>query len=287
MVDNRYETHPGGGMPGKPETPHPLDLGLKSTERLFIERTLIRMYPRLQRHDLFPWNLFNGPLIPDFLIRNTNPRLRRILVIGCEDGVFCNVLSLLFPDIEIVGIDTDAAKIAKAKATVGYRQNLKFICGNPVVMADIPCDRIIYNRCLSRQGSAFGFKKLLIKTLSWLVNEGDFIVRETPLSLINNLTLMKELYPKLRASRSLEGSIRGVLGEVGYPNPMIFSHGKIPGLSTDIFYRSPKMLTLTSMLAKPIRKATGEWQDLGDQSTDSVVGFLFADQVTDFTREFV
>src|SRR5689334_16533081 len=56
--------------------------GLKPTERLFIEKTLIQMYPRLQGHDLAPWKWLNGPLIPDFIMAHTDPDLRRIVEIG-------------------------------------------------------------------------------------------------------------------------------------------------------------------------------------------------------------
>lgn len=259
----------------------------RTPERLFIEKTLQRMYPRLERHDIFPWNLFNGPLIPDFLLSITGPRMRRIVEINCGDGVFSNVLSLLFPNIEIVGIDPNPANIAKAKATVGYRQNLKFVCGNPMTMTDIPCDRIIYNHCLPALGNTYAFRKMVIKTLGWLVNEGDFIVREKPLNLLRRPMLVKEIFPRLRERKSLEACIRSLITEVGYPNPLIYSYGKFGSCPTEIFYRSPKTLTLTAMVAKPVRAATGEWQDVGDQSNDSVVGFLFADQVTDFRRELV
>lgn len=279
--------------------------GLKPTERLFIEKTLIQMYPRLERHDLIPWKWFHGPLIPDFIVKNTDPYLRRIIEIGCGDGVFSNILSLLFPDIEIIGIDTDRDKIAYARSTIGYRQNVKFICANAAVLADIPCDRIIYNHCLSRMQSSYAFKKLIVKTSQWIVDEGDFIVKESPLAILNSLSLLKEFFPKLRSSNDWAVMVRGLLGEIGYPNPLIYQSQGLPGLPpSEIFYRASKAILLTSMLAEPAngssiiatpegyrqpgRQAVGEWQeDWGDQSNDSLVGFLFSNSKADFSRELV
>lgn len=283
--------------------------GLKPTERLFIEKTLIQMYPRLQRHDLIPWKWFQGPLIPDFIVRNTDPYLRRIVEIGCGDGVFSNILSLLFPDIEIIGIDTDRDKIAYARSTIGYRQNVKFICANATVLADIPCDRIIYNHCLSRLRSSYAFKKLLVKTSQWIVDEGDFIVKESPFSILNSIALLKEFFPKLRDTNDWAVMVRSLLAEIGYPNPLIYQSQGLPGMPpSEIFYRASKALILTAMLAAPgaenpdlvtpgliaqetavqrPRQAVAEWQDWGDQSNDSLVGFLFSNAQADFSRELV
>lgn len=267
-------------MPAAP----PSQPGLKPTERLFIEKTLIQMYPHLQRHDLLPWKLFHGPLIPDFLIRQSGGDLRRIVVIGCGDGVLCNTLALLFPGIEIVGIDNVPARIARARATVGYRKNLKFICGNAAAMQEIPCDRIIYQRCLETSASSYAFKKLVVKTVQWLVDDGDFIVNESPLSLLFNLNFLKGYLPRLRHRKHPEQHIRGALAEVGYPNPLVFSCNRLPGLPSEVFYRYSKTLTLTAMLNQP-QQAMGEWLDEAEQSHDSALDFLFSNRQTDFSRE--
>jgi SAM-dependent methyltransferase len=262
--------------------------GLKPTERLFIEKTLIQMYPRLQRHDLIPWKWFNGPLIPDFIVSHTDPGLRRIVEIGCGDGVFSNVLSLLFPDIEIIGIDTDRDKIAYARSTIGYRRNVKFICANATVLSEIPCDRIVYNRCLSNLNSIYAFKKLVLKTSQWIVDEGDFIVKESPMALLNRLDLMRSLLPTAWKHQDFSAMVRMLLCEIGYANPMVYQSPGVLGLPSELFYRSSRQLMLTDLVGGAGHKMVGEWhEDWGEQSNDSLVTFLFANAEADFTREFV
>ncbi len=274
---------------------------IKPGERLAIERKLLQMYPRLQRHDLFPWNLVNGPLIPDFLVRNTGPYLRRIVIFGCADGVLCNIISLLFPSIEVVGIDPSLENIAKARLTVGKRQNIKFICGNAAIMNEIPCDRVIYNHCLSRLKNTYAYRKLLVKTLNWLVAEGDFVVIESPLRLGSSFSLLHQFWTKLKTGKSLTACMRSLLAEAGYPNPLVYNYQKLPGLTSEVFYRFSKGLTLSSMLLPPeglaqtsgfmpgfeqtVATPVSEWQDLGDQSTHSVLGFLFSNSSSDFSHE--
>lgn len=258
-------------------------LGLRPTERLFIETTLLKMYPGLKKHDLFPWSLLQGPLIPDFLVRNTHLQLRRILVIGCREGVLCNILSLLFPTIEIVGIDPAADKIATARATVGHRQNLKFVCGNASNMLEIPCDRIIYDRCLGQLGDSTAFRKLMAKTLRWIVTNGDFMVREAPLQLLKYPRLIQDFWPQLRRHRRLESGVQNLLTEMGYAHPQTYLYRRLPGVISEVYYQCPK---------EPGQKVSGssqemvqEWQDLGDQSTHSVLGFLFSQSANDFSHE--
>lgn len=260
------------------------DLFLRPTERLFIEKTLLKIYPRLQRHDLFPWNLFNGPLIPDFLVRNTSLGLRRILIIGCSDGVLCNILSLLFPTIEIVGIDPSPDKIATARATVGHRQNLKFICGNASTMLEIPCDRIIYDHCLLNLGDSTAFKKLMAKTLRWLSPNGDFMVRESPLQLFRHPRLLKAWWPQLRRQLSPEAGIRHVLAEMGYATPEAYYCQRLPGIASEVYYQSAKEPSRITT-SEPRQETVQEWQDLGDQSTHSVLGFLFSQSAVSFNQQ--
>jgi SAM-dependent methyltransferase len=263
--------------------------GLKTTERLLIEKTLIQMYPRLQRHDLAPWKWLNGPLIPNFIVSHTAPDLRRIVEIGCGDGVFSNVLSLLFPDIEIIGIDTDRENIAYARSTIGYRRNVKFICANATVLAEIPCDRIIYNRCLSQANSVYAFKKLVLKTSEWIVDEGDFIIKESPFALFGNPALLKALLPVVWKHKDLSACIRTILGDIGYLNPVIYQSQGTMGLPSELFYQVPRQLMPTDLAGGGlIRRTAAEWQDdWGAQSNDSLVTFLFSNAEADFTREFV
>lgn len=305
MADGTYQNLRSGGQ-GKDTTglKHADVYGLKPTERLFIEKTLLQMYPRLKRHDLIPWKWFNGPLIPDFVVKHTDPRLRRIVEIGCGDGLFSNILALLFPDIEIIGIDPNRANIEYARSTVSYRRNLKFICANAAVLADIPCDRIVYNQCLSRLGNTYAFKKMIVKTSQWIVDEGDFIIKESPFAMLNHLPLLQELFPKLQETNDWAAAVRSLLAEIGYPNPMVYHSRGLPGLPpNEIFYRVSRALTLSSLAAPQLRESpdlsggmsrmksagqpVGEWQDWGELSNDSLVGFLFADRQADFTQELV
>ena len=263
-------------------------MGLKPTERLFIEKALLHMYPRLKHYDLPPWKWLNGPLIPDFIVRHTDARLRRIIEIGCGDGVFTNVLSLLFPNIEIIGIDTDADKIRAARATIGHRQNLKFICANATVLVEIPCDRIIYNHCLSSQNSLYAFKKLILKTSQWLVDEGDYLIKESPFAVAKNFALMQELLPLWWEKKSLSACLRAMLSELGYHNPLLFQSPGGLGLPSEIFCQASRGMVLTGTLSNNVKRvAAGEWQDWNAQSDDSLLQFLFSHNRPDFVRELL
>lgn len=262
---------------------------VKKTERALIERTLMQMYPRLQMHEFPLWKWLNGPLIPDFLAQQGNQGLRRVVEIGCGDGVFTNLLALLLPDVEVIGIDPDGAKIAEARSTVSYRENIKFIRANAAVLSDIPCDRIFYNNCLSGLESTYAFKKLILKTSQWLVDEGDFLIRENPLSLLNNSNLIRELFPRLRKTGSLEAAVRLLLEEIGYPAASVRISKGLLGLPSQMYIHIPKsyyrMPVLEPLRVKPVTKALKEWQDTSEQSNDSLVGFLFAGAKADFSQE--
>lgn len=263
--------------------------GVRKTERLLIEKTLMQMYPRLQMYDLWPWKWLHGPLIPDFLARQGDLGLRRIVEIGCGDGAFSNLLALLLPDVEVIGIDASARHIADARATIRYRENLKFVRANATVLSDIPCDRIIYNNCLSKLESTYAFKKLILKTSQWLVDEGDFLIRETPLALLCNSTLVKELFPRFRQTGSLEASIRLLLAEIGYPAAAVHMSKGLFGLPTQLYIHIPKEyqrpIGIAPELGSPARAELKEWQDTREQSNDSLLGFLFAGAGTDFAQE--
>lgn len=266
--------------------------GLKLAERSLIEKTLTQLYPCLRLHELFLWNWLNGPLIPGCLASAPEPGLRRIVEIGCGDGTLTNLLALLLPEVEIIGIDPDAQKIAKARATVGYRQNLKFVRANAAVLSEIPCDRIIYNQCLSQLGTTRAFKKMILKTSQWLVDEGDFLIRESPCHLLNQIPLMKELLPRLCQTPSLRAVINGLLVEIGYPATSMVGSQDMGGIFSPLYLRAFKDVRLAPRplpvkIAIPQSASLGEWQALGEQSTDSLVGFLFAGAKTDFSRELV
>ncbi len=265
---------------------------VKPTERLLIEKTLMQMYPRLQMYDLVPWKWLNGPLIPDFLVRQADAGLRRIVEIGCGDGVFTNLLALLYPDVEIIGIDTDAGKIADARATVSYRQNLKFVQANAAVLTDIPCDRIIYNNCLSRLENTYAFKKLILKTSQWLVDEGDFLIKESPFSVLTSSALVQELLPRFRQKGSLEACIRQLLSEIGYSPTSVHQSKGLLGIPSQlympVFKQGGALLPeLPVIQRQPVTQTVQEWQDFGEQSNDSLLGFLFSEERYDFAKELV
>ncbi|WP_373531613.1 trans-aconitate 2-methyltransferase [Vampirovibrio sp.] len=267
--------------------------GVKLAERSLIEQTLMQLYPRLQLYDFALWKWFNGPLIPDFLAQGAPTDLRRIVVIGCGDGAFANLLALLMPNVEIIGIDTDSDKIADARATIGYRQNIKFINANAAVLTDIPCDRIIYNHCLSKLQNINAFKKLVLKTSQWLVDEGDFLIRESPLALLGQPALLKALFSRLRQTLDLGDAVTMLLREIGYSTASAYASKGILGLRSQLYLQVFKDVRLvpvpllTSVGIAPKAASFGEWHDVSEQSDDSLLGFLFSDARSDFSRELV
>jgi 2-polyprenyl-6-hydroxyphenyl methylase/3-demethylubiquinone-9 3-methyltransferase len=50
----------------------------------------------------------------------------RILDVGCGHGLLCSLMSLGFPDRQIIGIDTDPKKIDWARRSVGKLGNTRF-----------------------------------------------------------------------------------------------------------------------------------------------------------------
>lgn len=269
----------GRGLEGFPS--------LQSTERALIEKTLLQLYPRLKHFDSLPWKWMNGPLIPDFIVRHTDRRLRRIVEIGCGDGVLSNILSLLYPEIEIIGIDAERWNIATARATIGQRQNLKFIHANAAILAEIPCDRIIYNGCLAKQASVFAFKKLLLKTSQWLVDEGDLMIKESPVALMQNLSLMKGLFPLWRHKRSLEACLRSFLNDLGYATPLMSRSSALLGWPSEIYGLAARGMVLNGSSIPGVSGAVGEWDDWQVQSDDSLLGFLFSKTSMDFSKELI
>ena len=222
----------------------------RDVAKLFIEKTLQQMYPRLRHTDFPGARHLRGPLIPNFLTWNTAPDTRRIVEIGCGDGVFSNILSLLFPDVEIIGIDPDPDKIAYARTTVSFRQNLKFICGYAGSMNEIPCDRIIYNNCLSTSKNPATFKKLILKTVPWLVAEGDFWVKESPLRLLLNPAFWDTL-----RSDTLKGPTylpQKLLSDIGYSQPYIFQTEGLFGLPSTVFYHSYPVASVLEPMFQPV-----------------------------------
>jgi SAM-dependent methyltransferase len=244
----------------KPVSQDSTALVLRPTETLFIERMLIELYPRLRYLNIPLLRSVAGSLIPSFLLKETPEDTRRIIEIGCGDGLFTNLLSFLFPNIEIIGIDCDPDKIAYARTTINERENLKFICGYANSMPEIPCDRIIYSHCLSNLKSASIFKKLIIKTSRWLVEEGDFFVREAPIRLLWHTAFTGALFGAQRDSLmdipDLSLLPRVLLMDIGCHQPQTFESPGLPGFPAEVFYRGrpiPEILPDPVLLTRPRR----------------------------------
>lgn len=192
---------------------------------MLIEKTLLGLYPRL--HLKRPQELLNA------LLASIAPETRRIVHLYCRDGLVTNWLSLHRPDIEIIGIDTDVEDIASARETVGKRNNLRFILANPSAMQEIPCDRILYSRPLSRIGNTMAFKKMFLKTNAWLVSEGDWIIEESLASGLCSPSLLKS---SLQQGKSIFTLLQEALGQIGYAH----THK----LSQDTFFGAQSQLAL-------------------------------------------
>jgi hypothetical protein len=212
---------------------HPSARRISQVDQLLAEKTLLGLYPRL--HLKRPQALLSA------LMSSTTAQTRRIVHIFCGDGAISNWLSLHFPDIEIIGIDPDADNITLAQATVGQRQNLRFIHGQPSALHEIPCDRMLYSRPLSRLGNPMAFKKMFLKTTAWLVCEGDWVIEE---SLGANL-LSPSLVQHCLQQRALPFSLLAdALDQIGYHHPHVLSH--------DAFFGFQSQITLSSRVHRQL-----------------------------------
>ena len=259
-----------------------------TVDRLEVEESLLHMYPQLEMRDFLPWQLWNGPVIPDFLIGATDPTaIERIVVVGCGEGLLANTLSLLFPSIEIIGVDSSKARIKRARLTIADRTNIKFMHGHPATMEPMACDRIIYDNCVGRYPDREDFKILVAKTLKWLKPNGDFIIKESPLKLATSLLFMQQAWSRLCEKPSIEHYLRSVIVDVGFANPVTYRYQKMPLLATELYYQSPRSLTLTGMTNPRKETLISEWQGNAEkQAPDNVLGYLFANQEADFSQDF-
>lgn len=294
----------------KPVSQESTALVLRPTETLLIETTLLRLYPRLRYLNNPLLRSIAGSLIPPFLLKETPPDTRRIVEIGCGDGMFSNLLSLLFPNIEIIGIDANPDKIAYACTTVNERQNLKFICGYANSMPEIPCDRIIYSHCLSTLKNPAVFKKLIIKTSRWLVEEGDFFVREAPLRLLWHTAFSGALFgvksDNLLDVIDLALLPRTLLMDIGCYHPQSFESPGLPGIPAEVFYQGrpiPEILpdpvllatprrTLPvpiqrSMMSHPIAAYAAQASDTDSEGIPNPLDFLFKEELLQRQWELV
>lgn len=76
------------------------------------------------------------------LIESYVPRSGTIVDIGCGHGLFANLMAMSSPGRQVTGIDISPGKIEHARATVGGRANIKFICSD-VLDTGLPhCDAV-------------------------------------------------------------------------------------------------------------------------------------------------
>ena len=95
-------------------------------ERLYAEADArTRWYVRL-RPSILPFGAIDRCL----------PREGLILDVGCGYGVLTNMLALGAPHRFLVGVDSDAGRIATAQGTVGERRNVAFLVGDAL---GLPC----------------------------------------------------------------------------------------------------------------------------------------------------
>jgi 2-polyprenyl-6-hydroxyphenyl methylase/3-demethylubiquinone-9 3-methyltransferase len=74
------------------------------------------------------------------LVESHVPRGGEVLDLGCGHGLFANLMALRSPGRQVTGIDLSAARIEQARATVGQRPNIRFVCGD-MLEAELPiCD---------------------------------------------------------------------------------------------------------------------------------------------------
>lgn len=70
------------------------------------------------------------------------PRSGKIIDLGCGHGLFANLMALASPERQVTGIDLSPAKIELARATVGTRSNIEFICGDVFELGLPACDTV-------------------------------------------------------------------------------------------------------------------------------------------------
>jgi SAM-dependent methyltransferase len=221
------------------------------------------------------------PHVPDFIVRHSHPHLRRIVEIGCGDGRFSYQLSLLLPHVEIVGIDADRDNINVARHNAEGR-NLKYICANAAILAEIPCDRLIYSHSLSDADSIYAFKKLLMKTSQWLVDEGDFILRDAPRQLIRNAQVLKLLLPHWWRKSAFSAVLSGLLAELGYSHPLFSHQAGLFGWSNELYCLASRSMLPHVHAPLPVQALATEPEAWDQQPDESVLGFLFAKAGADF-----
>jgi len=200
----------------------------QAVDLLMCEKILLGLYPRL--HFQAPNQLFTT------LRSMMSHDLRRIVHIYCGDGLITNWLALHFPKTEIIGIDPDRNKIAIANCTVGQRGNIRFIAGDPRSLDEIPCERILYSNPFSQNSQALAFKKMFMKTQSWLVDEGDWIIEESLSAALLNGSLFNE---NLLAGEGYFSQLNHALSDIGYFKTHTLNQDSLFGMLTSVIIQAP------------------------------------------------
>ncbi len=106
------------------------------------------------------------------------PQKGTILDVGCGYGVLSNLISISYPNVHVIGIDTDANRIAVAQSTIGSRKNIQFKLADAstldaygTVDAVIFFDVLHHIPCNLQQNS-------INKALSSLKPNGTIIIKE-------------------------------------------------------------------------------------------------------------
>ncbi len=282
------------GMPEghwRPALWNPLDWADK--QRL-LGQWLANVCHRLGSADwgLRPWS--TGSWVPPAFLLSADPGLKRIVEIGCGDGAFTLAMAMLFPQVEIVGIDVDARKIEEAQGAAGYCDNIRFVQGHAAVMDEIPCDRIVYNHCLSASGDVARFRKTVFKTSRWLVDEGDFWVRESLPGLLAQPALWHVLALYAGTRKPIETLITGILTSMGHALGHSFEGACVGqgmfGLSCELFLRAfPQNALITAEIADGTIKESlpARAVSMPEQTNDALVGLLFEKTDQDWQKILV
>lgn len=233
---------------------------------------------------------FSGSTIPAAFLEASTPGMRRIVEIGCGEGALTHLMALLWPEVEIVGIDADGHKIEKAQQTVGHCGNIRFVQGHAHRMDEMPCDRIVYNHCLSHSANVFQFKKMIFKTSQWLVDEGDFWVKESLPGLLTRPATLQTMIPYLGNKNPLETLMAHILASMGHPLGDVHWGQGLWGLSSELFFRSFPLGGLTPTEAQDsVTEAStpGQVGSVSGQTNDALLKILFEASEQDWRKILV
>jgi SAM-dependent methyltransferase len=103
-------------------------------------REVRRLYPRQSLWVEF-YSTVRFAICPYGRVESVVPRSGVIVDIGCGYGLFANLLAIRCPERQVVGCDTDAARIAAASLSIGDRKNICFFVSDSVPTLPL-CDAV-------------------------------------------------------------------------------------------------------------------------------------------------